>query len=601
MKRGLLLFTALFMVCSMNSYDLAAQSVNITGKLVNNDGQPIPQAQISLMIRGIETRSDASGNFVLINTGISDNTAKKNKLFFDGRMVYLDCKGDEVNISIFDLAGREVVNVISNQVLNGRYSLYPEAYLVKEYQSVLIVRASVGRESSAYVFVPEGSVRAERGLSEISTLGPGHKSSEAFFFSIDTILIQHDQYSEMKIPIDCQICSFGNILLSEKAPNAPTNLTGISESPTTIKLNWSDNSNNETGFRIEQAYFLDLVGWSDFSVRAELSSNATQYVDEGLIQGNSYKYRVLAFNNGGSSSYTQDVSITTQVSNPISISGPTSSTGSFDIVVTYSWPGILGSTSDRFELEESTSPSSGFTKVANSQWGDRPQSYTFSLTKPSGTYYYRARANKLSMYTEYTEVISVSVNTPVQKAYLKVVNNTHYALIDIRLDNQQMVGQGLGVLQGESYTFEYTSSGQVNFVLGVGFWNGNSRDVWFLNSGYTQVTTGTTSTITFNNPTIGQLLSNFSSYRDWTGEYWVNLNMYMAGFRFYSNGAWKLFDNGVEIGSGNVTLVSWPNNAYTIKFKLCPSCDEILLPHPFGQFYYKNGPASWPTINYTAQ
>jgi len=389
--------------------------------------------------------------------------------------------------------------------------------------------------------------------------------------------------------------------MSQKVPVAPTNLTGSSESPTSITLSWNDNSEYESGFRIEQATF-QLIEWSDFSEVATVGPDITSFTAEGLIQGNTYKYRVCAYNNGGNSPYTGEVIVTTQVANPLSISGPNSSTGEFSIVVTYSWPGLLSSTSDRFELEESTSPTGGFTKIDNSPWGERPTSYTFNLTRTSGTYYYRARAYKLNGFTEYTDVISVSVDTPVQTADLKVVNNTHYPMIDIRLNNQQQVGQGNGILQGDYYTFEFGSSGQVTYVLGVGFWDGSYRNVWFLYSGTTQVTVGTSTTLTFNNPTIGQLLSGFSSYRDWTGEYWdANLNMHYATFRFYSNGAWTFYDDGTQTGSGNVSLVSWPDNAVIVQFAICNGCDVIQLAHPFGQFQLRNGPPSWPIIQYTAQ
>jgi hypothetical protein len=387
----------------------------------------------------------------------------------------------------------------------------------------------------------------------------------------------------------------------EKVPEAPSDLNGMASSFNSITINWSDNSDNESGFRIERAAF-QVFEWTDFSELGTVSPNVTEFTDEGLTQQSSYKYRVCAFNGGGNSPYTEEISVMTEVANPITISGPSSSTGAFDIEVTYSWPGMFGSTSDRFELEESTSPTDGFTKIANTTWGGRPPSHTFSLTKPSGTYYYRARAYNSSYFTDYTDVISVSVNTPVQKATLNVVNNTHYPMIDIRLNNQQLVGQGDGILPGGEYPFEFTSSGNVNYVLGVGFWDGSYRDLWFTLTGNTSVTVGTSTTLTFNNPTIGQLLSGFSEYRDWTGEYWdANLNMHLATFRFFSNGAWQLYDDGVQINSGTISLVSWEDNAVFVNFKICAGCETIQLPYPFGQFMYRNGPPSFPIITYTAQ
>jgi hypothetical protein len=602
MKNTATLIMFAFISCMYCAFDLSAQETNVTGNLLNSQGKPVSQAQVSLKLAGIETLSSVTGSFILYQdkTSVEIPDAAESKVSFDGRKLIFAGKGEQVYVGIFDLAGREIANVISNQTFTGTYALYPGAYLGNKSQTPLIVRAAVGEEWTSFIFVPDGQPVQNKGLFEISATASIKKTTEASYSNIDTLVISHDLYVKKKIPIDCNICSFGDITLFEIVPAAPNNLSGISESSSTIKLNWSDNSDNETGFKIEKATF-QVFEWSDFTEIADIQPNSTEFTDEELMQGRSYKYRLLAYNGGGSSGYSEEITVTTQVSNPLSISGPSSSTGGFDIEVSYSWPGMLSSTNDRFDLEESSSPTEGFTKVANSPWGDRPQSYTFSLSKPSGTYYYRARASTFSGFTEYTDVISVSVNTPVQKAYLKVVNNTHYPMIDIRLNNGQMVGQDMGILQGNNFTFEFTTSGQVNYVLGVGYWSYGSRVIWFWLSGTSHVTVGTTSTLTFDNPTIGQLMSGFSFSRDWTGEYWVNLNMYMAGYRFYSNGSWTFIDNGIEKESGTVSLVSWPDNAAIVKFKLCPSCEEILLPHPFGQFKLRNGPASWPIIEYTAQ
>jgi hypothetical protein len=414
-------------------------------------------------------------------------------------------------------------------------------------------------------------------------------------------MIQHDSYTSKKIPVDSKICSFGDITLFDKLPAAPDGLVANAPNSVSVVLNWTDNSDNEKGFIIEKASW-EIMEWSEFSELEVLSPNITEYTDIGLVQSHSYKYRVCAFNDGGNSPFTEEAVVRTPIANPLSISGPATSTGSFSIEVSYSWPGMFGSTSDRFELEESTSPTDGFVKIDNSPWGQRPSTYTFNLTRSTGTYYYRARANKSGFFTDYTDVICVSVNTPVQKAYLKVINSTHYGMIDIRLNNQQMVDPGYGVLPGNNYTFEFNSSGTVNFILGVGFWDGDTRDVWFVLSGYINVTVGTTSTLTFNNPTIGQILSGFSSSKNWTGEYWdAALNMHMAAFKFNSNGTWTWYNDDVASGSGTVSLVSWPDYSLSITFKLCTGCDAITMFYPFAMFYYSNGPAFWPDIMYTGQ
>lgn len=583
---------------------ISAQPINITGKLVNSNGDPVSQAKVSLLLAGIYVYSDASGNFTLYqaNTGLEEFSITGDKSFFDGKKLYLDCNNDKVQVKIFDLSGREIANVISMQSLSGKFMIYPGAYVDFSYYSMMIIQSIVGEEARTFKFFPGEQAMEEKGLIEVSKIGNFNKSSVLKSYSaIDTLIITHDNYSGKKIPIDNKTCSFGDITLFDKLPAAPDQLNANSPTSSSVILNWRDNSDNETGFRIEKASW-QVMEWSEFTELNVVSANITEYTDAGLIQSHPYKYRVCAFNDGGNSTFTEEKVISTQIANPISISGPGTSTGNFNIEVSYSWPGMFGSTNDRFELEESTSPTSGFSKIANSNWGSRPDTYTFNLTKSTGTYYYRARAYNTSYFTEYTDIISVSVNTPVQKANLNIVNNTHYGMIDIRLNNEQQVAPGYGVLPGDNYTFEFNSSGTINFVLGVGFWDGNSRDVWFVLSGYINVTVGTTSTLTFNNPTIGQILSGFSSSKNWTGEYWdANLNMHMAAYKFNSSGAWTFYVDGAASGTGTASLVSWPDYSFSITFKLCTGCDNITMFYPFAQFFYNNGPPNWPQIMYTGQ
>jgi ABC-type antimicrobial peptide transport system permease subunit len=92
--------------------------------------------------------------------------------------------------------------------------------------------------------------------------------------------------------------------------------------------------------------------------------------------------------------------------------------------------------------------------------------------------------------------------------------------LDIRLNDQQQAATGEAIYPQGEYTFEFSSSGSVSYYLGVGFWDDTYRDVWFYLVGTTNVTVGANTTITFENPTIAQMLTNFSGSRNWTGEYW---------------------------------------------------------------------------------
>ncbi len=74
-------------------------------------------------------------------------------------------------------------------------------------------------------------------------------------------------------------------------PSAPTNLMAISVGSKSIKLTWSDNSNNETGFKI----------YRDNELVATVPANTTTYTDTGLIKGKTYYYEVRATNSKGDS------------------------------------------------------------------------------------------------------------------------------------------------------------------------------------------------------------------------------------------------------------------------------------------------------------
>jgi hypothetical protein len=115
------------------------------------------------------------------------------------------------------------------------------------------------------------------------------------------------------------------------APTAPTNLTAVASSSTSIVLNWVDTANNETGFKVLRSQ--DGVSFTEL---ASLASDVTSYTDtslnNGMTPGATYSYRVVAYNSIGNSidSNTAAVTVTSPlmdtqapivtISNPINAS-----------------------------------------------------------------------------------------------------------------------------------------------------------------------------------------------------------------------------------------------------------------------------------------
>jgi hypothetical protein len=91
------------------------------------------------------------------------------------------------------------------------------------------------------------------------------------------------------------------------------------ESFVSVRLSWSDNSNNEKGFVIERCDQTDVQedrgkktascnsGWI---LVATVAANVTRYVDKSAGPNRTYLYRVKAINDSGASGYTNEALIT---------------------------------------------------------------------------------------------------------------------------------------------------------------------------------------------------------------------------------------------------------------------------------------------------
>jgi len=91
-------------------------------------------------------------------------------------------------------------------------------------------------------------------------------------------------------------------------PAAPSSLTAVAVNKSQINLAWTDNSSNETGFKIERC---TGVTCTKFSQIATVGANVLKYSNSGLKRNTTYRYRVRAYNAAGNSAYSSPVSVTT--------------------------------------------------------------------------------------------------------------------------------------------------------------------------------------------------------------------------------------------------------------------------------------------------
>jgi hypothetical protein len=188
------------------------------------------------------------------------------------------------------------------------------------------------------------------------------------------------------------------------APNAPTNLEAQAF-PDRVSLGWSDNSSNETGFRIERR--IGSGSWVVLTNTSANSSNSAFYNDNSAQPRTSYSYRIFAFNNQGTSNASNIVTLTTPAGRP----GPF--TLSNDPPV---WDAALAR--PKVNLRWTASADVGGYAVhrvgATPQAGISARSFTDSTGTVAGTTYsYFIRASNAAGSTDSNTVTVTMPNAPV--------------------------------------------------------------------------------------------------------------------------------------------------------------------------------------------
>jgi fibronectin type 3 domain-containing protein len=100
-------------------------------------------------------------------------------------------------------------------------------------------------------------------------------------------------------------------LANATVPASPANLSATAVSEVQINLSWTDQSNNETNFKIERK-----TGSGSFTQIAMVGINVTNFSDTAVAGGTTYFYRVRAANSSGNSAYTNQASATTPSATP---------------------------------------------------------------------------------------------------------------------------------------------------------------------------------------------------------------------------------------------------------------------------------------------
>jgi titin len=223
--------------------------------------------------------------------------------------------------------------------------------------------------------------------------------------------------------------SFGNSFYTNEAnvmtpacgaaPSKPINLIASAISSSEINLSWSDNSDNEDGFKIERK---ELGG--TYTEIKTLTANVTSYSDTGLNPNTTYYYRIRAYNSFGHSDYSNEANATTKLagtapSKPSNLTGIANSTSEISLT----WTDNSGN-EDGFKLERKTEGGS-YTEIKT--LSSDATSFTDSSVSPNKTYTYRVRSFNSIGYSDYSNEVSVKTPSEVKTIEIKLyIDKTTY-------------------------------------------------------------------------------------------------------------------------------------------------------------------------------
>ncbi len=176
---------------------------------------------------------------------------------------------------------------------------------------------------------------------------------------------------------------FSNVFLTVE-PAAPSGLTAVA-SGSQINLSWSDNSSNESGFRIERK----TGAAGAYGEIATVAAGVTSYTNSGLAAGTTYFYRLRSTNSGGDSAYSNEGSATTAggVTAPLAPGSLTALPVS-GTQINLAWTDVANETG--FKIERKTGAGGTYAQIATTSAG--VVTYSNTGLAAGTSYYFRVRS-----------------------------------------------------------------------------------------------------------------------------------------------------------------------------------------------------------------
>jgi hypothetical protein len=324
-------------------------------------------------------------------------------------------------------------------------------------------------------------------------------------------------------------------------PAAPSNLQNTGFGLSLISLSWTDNANDESGYRVQRK-----VGDGEFIQIAELAAGSTSFNDTEVTELETYFYLVYAFNSNGVSAFSNLAQVDLPFFSPTNLTVQ----GISSTQVELNWfDNSEVETGYRIERKIGSGPYITIVNVGNSV-----SSFSDLTVNPATNYTYRIRGISFSFFSEYSNeatITSPDLVPPIAPSSLAITGQGLDHVIFQWIDNssdesgfrvERKTGTGgfetLATLEPEVTTF---TDNQVD-ELGIYTF----RVVSFNDAGNSTPTNEVSTQIEFNHPTNLVALAISSTQIDLT---WDDNSSAESGYRIERKSALGDFETLSTLGA----------------------------------------------------